>query len=386
MKRKVYNIFILVLLFLIYLLDNVSYFSYNRRDYFIYIIKPLMWFGAGLIVHRLPKVKYRSKAKYKGFLSEWVLILALIHVVFQFFMGFIFGFGKNPYNLTIIRILENYIVFFLALIGQEKVREYLVNNGSKHHYLLRISIVVSIFTFINISMNKIFGLRNILEILQFLGEEVLPKLCLNIAAVYLVFLGGAGLSFLYIGIIQGIKYICPVLPNLSWIITAVTGIFVPICSMMFLHYTYLRQSKGFKRRDKYTVNPISWILTTLASILMLWFFIGVFPVYPAAIATGSMKPAVQPGDMVLVKRLKDGEVKVGDIVEYKKDDIYIFHRIIQIAEGKNEIMYETKGDNNASADSDLVTIDMIKGKVIRVIPKAGWPALIIRRSKGDIKI
>ncbi|SKA90812.1 signal peptidase, endoplasmic reticulum-type [Clostridium sp. USBA 49] len=383
MNKNILIHFILIWVILIYVLDNAFMFYFNKKAYFIYIIKPLIWFIAAIIVHRFPKVMYKVKVRYKKFIIEWIILLALFYVTVQIFMGFVCGFAKNPYNLSLVRILQNYMTFFPILIGQEKVRSYLINSEYRNLFL-RMLFVSLLFTLINIPLDKILNIKNDLEIIQFMGYTFLPKLCLNIMAVYLVYLGGETFSILYIGIIEGIKYILPILPNLNFLASSFIGIYMPIFSMFFIQNIYLKKSKEIKKREVHNEKTLKFIFVTFTSVFIIWFFIGIFPVYPVAIATGSMKPLIKPGDIVLVKKIKDNDISTGDIIQYKNDNIYVFHRVVEIVEEENEIKYETKGDNNQLSDSKLVSSDMIKGKVIKIIPKAGWPVLIIKNSKENI--
>jgi signal peptidase len=76
---------------------------------------------------------------------------------------------------------------------------------------------------------------------------------------------------------------------------------------------------------------------------------------------------------------------VGDIIQFKRDNILISHRIIDILEDTQGIGYKTKGDNNSGADTELVRPEKIKGEVIYTIPKIGWPTLLLKK-KDDIPL
>ncbi|MBL4937513.1 signal peptidase I [Clostridium sp. YIM B02515] len=384
MNKRLINFLLVLMLGIIYTVDNLSVFTFNKKSYFIYGIKPILWILVILFVSKLPKLKGAAKSKYKKFLTEWVVYLAVFYIVIQVMGGFIQGFGSSPYDLSPLGIFKNAVLLLSTLVGKEKIRAYLINNGSKDKPWIRISFAVVLLTIINLPLNKALSLKGNFEIMKFFGETVLPQLSMSIMAAYLVYLDTERLSIIYLVIVQGILYISPILPNLQWIATAIMGGLSPIFSMMLLQYFYLKESKGIKKRDINKEKPAGLIITSLISVIIIWFSMGVFPVYPAVIATGSMKPLINPGDVVLVKRLKEADVKTGDIVAYKKDNIYIFHRITKLVDEKNEIKYETKGDNNSIADSELVSIDMIKGKVINIVPKIGWPTLILKDSRNKV--
>ena len=70
----------------------------------------------------------------------------------------------------------------------------------------------------------------------------------------------------------------------------------------------------------------------------------IFNYYLLTVKTGSMMNALNIGDNIIVKKVDD--YKVGDIITYKKDDIYVTHRITKI-DGNT---VTTKGDANNTED------------------------------------
>lgn len=86
---------------------------------------------------------------------------------------------------------------------------------------------------------------------------------------------------------------------------------------------------------------------------------------PFIVMTGSMEPNINIGDMVIVKQIPQCEIHIGDIITYKVSNgrESVTHRVIEIIEKDGKITYKTKGDNNNSADTDIVTYENILGKV-----------------------
>ncbi len=78
------------------------------------------------------------------------------------------------------------------------------------------------------------------------------------------------------------------------------------------------------------------------------------------------------GDVLVVKGVKENELKIGDVIVYniKGQKIPIVHRIIKIDGG-----IFTKGDHNPAADGWTPT--KIHGKTVFVIPYLGWPKLLL---------
>ncbi len=83
------------------------------------------------------------------------------------------------------------------------------------------------------------------------------------------------------------------------------------------------------------------------------------------VQTNSMAKKIYAGDWIVVKL--DSDIKVNDIITYKKEGDYITHRVTEI---KNQT-YVTRGDANSSKDPDSVDYNQIVGKVTKVLKGFG---------------
>ena len=86
-------------------------------------------------------------------------------------------------------------------------------------------------------------------------------------------------------------------------------------------------------------------------------------------STSSMRPALAPGDKVLVSAALPDELRPGDIVVRKVANARIAHRLIGSYTSGNEIHLITKGDNALKADDPWQATQLV-GKVI-AIERAG---------------
>ena len=82
------------------------------------------------------------------------------------------------------------------------------------------------------------------------------------------------------------------------------------------------------------------------------------------IITGSMEDTINVHDVVFVKITKD--VKEGDIISYKSEDMIITHRVYKISEDK----LITKGDANNTLDKPIKK-DQVIGKVVKIGKRYG---------------
>lgn len=382
-KRSMILIF---LLFTIYILQKSRIGTYMDGFVFSYIFIPILWIGVVFFVWSMPQIRPKGLLKLRGFVYQWAFILAIMYIVISVFAGLIDGLGKSPYNHSLTGILTNIVYVGSALVGRELIRSYLVNSFTKKENYFVFILIALLMTITNISFNKFINTSSFSEGVQLLAEFIGPEFAQNLFAVYLVYLGGPLASIIYLGMIQGFHWLSPILTDLKWITTALIGILLPTFFIMTLQTMYHTASKQIKIRNKDEESPISWIITSVLSIGIIWFAVGVFPIYPSVIATGSMEPMIKPGDVILVKKILDMDgienLKVDDIIQFKRDAILISHRIIKIDNDEEDgLGFRTKGDNNSSSDSDIVKPEDVKGTIVYTVPKIGWPTLLIKSDK-----
>ncbi len=107
------------------------------------------------------------------------------------------------------------------------------------------------------------------------------------------------------------------------------------------------------------------ILLAVALILCIFFSNGYHASY---IATGSMEPALKPGDLIITKKVSIADLSPGDIVLYSAGRRQICHRIITIAADGSII---TKGDTNTFSDPPVKLPSLLLLQYR--IPFAGYP-------------
>lgn len=85
------------------------------------------------------------------------------------------------------------------------------------------------------------------------------------------------------------------------------------------------------------------------------------------VATGSMEPKYNVGDMILVKEIEPKDIKLHDDVTYKSNDpelnnMFITHQVIEIKENNGKYSFLTQGIANTGVDPEI-TEDQIYGTV-----------------------
>ena len=103
------------------------------------------------------------------------------------------------------------------------------------------------------------------------------------------------------------------------------------------------------------------------------------------IVSGSMRPNLQPGYLVVTRAEALTEYKKGDVVTFRDPflpDNLITHRIVQIETSKGLHVVETKGDANPVADTQKVPMGSIVGKQIFSIPLIGFLIFALKTQLG----
>ncbi len=212
-----------------------------------------------------------------------------------------------------------------------------------------------------------------------MGSAVLPSLAENLLATLLALLAGPFASIAYRGIIQAFWWFSPILPNLDWSLKGLIGVVVPVIGLLVVRGFYVSQTQRAKARRSSGNLQVGWIVTAVISVALIWFSVGLFPIHPALVGSGSMSPIMDAGDIVLISKVPGSAIKVGDIIEFKTTErINIMHRVIAIEETGGEKYFVTKGDANSASDPDPVIPENVVGKVLFTLRKVGWIAVLVK--------
>lgn len=92
------------------------------------------------------------------------------------------------------------------------------------------------------------------------------------------------------------------------------------------------------------------------------------------VLSGSMEPAMSPGDAVIVKEAPPSEIEEQDIITFQRPgiDTPTTHRVAEVQQTEDGVAYVTQGDALEQPDQGLVPHDRVVGEVIFVIPFIGY--------------
>lgn len=103
-----------------------------------------------------------------------------------------------------------------------------------------------------------------------------------------------------------------------------------------------------------------------------------------SVLSGSMRPYLEPGDMIVDKKIDPAELMVGDIITYRIGRTLVTHRVVQITSKDGQTYFQTKGDANNVEDEHLIRESQIEGRLLFKIPYGGYFAQFVRSLPGFI--
>ena len=84
---------------------------------------------------------------------------------------------------------------------------------------------------------------------------------------------------------------------------------------------------------------------------------------------GSMQPAINVGDMAIVKRVDPSQIHVGDMLIFHQSRQVVTHRVVEVLPNGD---FVTKGDANNAPDMEPVPRSHIIGKAVFIVPYVGY--------------
>ena len=154
----------------------------------------------------------------------------------------------------------------------------------------------------------------------------------------------------------------------------------------------MKKNKLFKWTNRIITGILMVLLVGVSSMIIITKISGgepkVFGYQLKTVLSGSMEPGIKTGSIIAVKPVS-GE----DKNQLQKDDIITFmegenklitHRITEVKETKNDVLYTTKGDNNNAVDSEPV----LASNVVAVyngftIPYVGYISHYAQSNEGS---
>lgn len=109
--------------------------------------------------------------------------------------------------------------------------------------------------------------------------------------------------------------------------------------------------------------------------------------HPHTDLSGSMEPAISPGDVIIDQQIRPSEAKVGEIVTFRDPQDQhklLTHRVVKITRHNSRMWFVTKGDANNTYEHWEVPAGGQIGKLWYTVPWVGHIAVFARSRTGWI--
>ena len=311
-----------------------------------------------------------------------VIFYIIVTFILMYALGFLVGFLKNAYSNSVLVMLDNIIAPIFIIICSELFR-YVFISANKDKKLM-IVLITTILIVFEIALNVrviIFDFEHLFKLFSLI---IIPVIVKNCVLSYICYHLGYRIPLIYRLIMDVYVFLVPVLPNLGDYLNSIFLITLPliiyICAFSEIDKSTHKPEPVFTY-EKITLLdlPIIIILSILICLVS-----GLFPYYLLGVGSTSMEPNISKGDAVIIKKI-DGKspVNKGQIIAYKKDNVIIIHRVVNLKKVNNKTVYITKGDANNANDSSTVSRKSIIGVVNAKVPIIAWPTVWLKEMITD---
>ena len=308
-----------------------------------------------------------------------ILIIYLISFIIYYIFGIFIGFIKTDNYLNLFGIKTFIIPYILMIILREYLRSQMLNKTDKSKKMTIITCIIFIIFELLVRISNA-SLNSNYNVFIFLALTALPIICNNIVCTYIAKKVGYKANIFWLLIAGLYSVILPFIPNVGIYIESLIRLLFPFVLMYNVYSFYEKRikniPKSFIKKRIYIEIPALAIL-----VFILGYFVsGLFRYYAIAVATGSMKPNINVGDIVIIDQNKKyQDLKIGDVIAYKYHEVVVIHRIQDIIKVKDDYYFYTKGDANDQVDNYTIYSNTIMGKVDIKIPYIGLPTVWLNK-------
>lgn len=309
-----------------------------------------------------------------------IFITMLGYYLITYLSGLFIGFEYSTYSLKLINIIKNVFPLLIIIFLSEIIR-FSINNKIKESNMLLVLSLVIFFLLDTTLVISVLDFSDMPSCVDNISLFILPSISMNILLTYLSIKTSYKVGVVYRIIKQIPIYLLPIFPALGAYFKSLFEFSISIVVLVMINNFYRKipaNKSKIKVNDK-SYRPI-YITITLCLIMVILFTSGLFNHQAIVIATGSMTPNINRGDVVIVKKLNDKEkeeLNEGDILVFKRETKIVVHRIFKKVKSGSEVFYETKGDNNEKPDGYYIELNDVIGTTKNRIRYIGYPTILL---------
>ena len=319
----------------------------------------------------------RGNKKIKTITIETILIVILLYILFSMLIGLFIGFSENPILINLKSIFKNTFFIIIIILLTEMIRYIIAKrccNTSIYPLVITtiLFIIFDMLFLVNFFSNYTFFIS--------LTTTIIPIIFRNILFSYLAYHVSFIPNFILRLFYAIYSYIFPILPNYNDYFISLINIFIP-----YLIYLLTSNNINYYEKTKISrnVNKKFWYLTIVVWFLLLMLIIlitGLFKYQIMAIGSYSMTPNINYGDAVVFEKVRGNylDLEKNDIIVFNYEGEVVVHRIVKIENINNDVVIETKGDNNKKKDKFKLSKKNVIGKVKFRIRFIGLPTVSLQ--------
>lgn len=373
-SRKNKNLFLLslivlyILVYRICIYQNLLQYAESITTSFSIILMALSIFLLG----------YRKTItnKLNGKSVKTVISFLIIYFLLIYGLGLSTGYLSNSYSLNLFAIFENTFNVIICIVSVEIFRYIFISTNKDNKMMIYIMTIILAMFEINLFV-KYDTFRGLENIFRFIALTLLPQIMNSAMLTYFTYQTNYKASLIYRLVTELYIYIVPIEPDLGEWSMSIFKLVLPFIILMDFSrivYNYNKSAEHTFSKNTLKKSDIPFIVISVILILLVF---GIGPFKMIGIETGSMTPALNVGDAVIIYKNCDvDKLEEKDIIAYKRDDgVTVIHRIIKV---NSDGTFITKGDYNNVADTLYVKKDQVEGKVKLRIPFIAYPAKWLR--------
>lgn len=349
---------------------------------FLYVIQPctaiaIAGLALGLTSGLSDRVRHRAE---KAFLVGSVVA---IWFVIYFLSGLITTYIHNSLSAGPKSFVVNIWVFAVVAVAIEISRHSILLLVSRRNIVWFGVVVALVLGLQQLNFGLLQQADGLDGLIKVLISDFVPVILSSFLLTYLALTGGLPAMLVYrLGLVAMI-ILPPIIPKYDWYLQGVSLILLAVTVYITVDRTRPDLQQPSKSRRRHHQKRAYDIMLVALMCFMVLFMTGVFTYKPVVIVSNSMKPVFSRGSVVVVQKIRDPmDVKVGDIVQYKRKDRMITHRVVAIdaaADGSGKRVFIIKGDNNPSQDP-LVEQSQLVGIVRSQVPYIGYPTVWLQET------
>ena len=397
MKTDSLKFTVIVSVTLIIMQSTFMIIPLNTIQMYNMVLRPLVYAVLTAMVYTFIGLDARPVCKVNNANKIAVISVAMFGIVFLS-TAFLFGFSTNRLTLNLPFVVGNiwergFIILLGELIRYKVIKAINLKDRTSSISVFAIYMLTIVLAYGRMNTLNIFTITNVSGWNVFF-ELLFSPIVISAISSYIVIEGNYISIFLINFVYTMTPYLVPIIPDVSPVAWSLITSGLGFITAVTYYYVINDKSRIIRIREKraarYAKRPVFGYMFTVALIsVIVAFFIGVFPIYPVVVLTGSMSGSIERGSIALIERIPPGEVFVrvdeGEVIHFlNRGRVEYVHRVVDFRHDEHgQRQYITRGDASDMVDPFPVPQEDVLGIVRAFLPFFGYPYIFVRAIRGS---